>query len=645
MSSPLRVLILEDSPPDAELMVRALKQSGYEEITWSRAESERGFQEALSPPPDVVLADYTLPSYDASRALTFLKNARLDVPFIVVTGSISEEAAVECIRAGAADYLLKGRLARLGPAVQRALRDKRLRQEKRRAEFALLESEERFKAAVQHSTDIITILNAEGVILYQSPAGERILGYEAGEIVGSNAFEYVHPEDRDETFRVFVDGLAAGQGVSRATYRFRSATGEWVHLESVASAMQADLLSGYVINSRDITERVRLQEQLRHSQKMDAMGRLAGGVAHDFNNLLMAIGGYTQMILADLTPNAPHFQELTQINLATEKAANLVRQLLLFSRRESGSARRINPNEVIAEMSRLIGRVIGEAISVETQLEEGLPTVEVDTGSFEQILMNLAVNARDAMDGEGRLTISTGVTEVAGEQARDGAPVAPGAYVRITMRDTGCGMDADTAERIFEPFFTTKPAGAGTGLGLSTVYGVIQQCGGFVDVETAPGGGTAFHICFPAGERPAAPAETPPAAKEKERVHIPMGQGETLLLVEDDDQLRKLVSAALDNMGYSVLAAGKPSEAVDVFRKNRDTIDLLVTDIIMPETPGNVLYEKLRGEAPGLRAVFLSGYTGDTLPGSDGTDIAVPVLQKPFRFHELGQTIRDVLDD
>ena len=388
----------------------------------------------------------------------------------------------------------------------------------------------------------------------------------------------------------------------------------------------------------DVTERKMMEEQLRQAQKMDAVGQLAGGVAHDFNNLLTVITSYGQFLLNALPEQDPRRSDAHQITQAAARAASLTRQLLAFSRRQVLQPQVLDLNEVIGDMERLLRRVISEDIALVTQFESAIGAVRADRGQIEQVVMNLVVNARDAMPNGGVLAISTRVAYLDTAYARRHAGVNPGKHVVFAVRDTGVGMDAATQQRIFEPFFTTKVKGKGTGLGLSTVYGIVRQSGGHIDVRSAPGRGTTFEIILPQ-----VAATVPPKAEHVMHKALPRGT-ETVLVVEDEDAVRLIVRRVLRDQGYEILEARDGNEALRVCAQRGDAIDLVLSDVIMPGMGGRELSRALAASRPGVPILFMSGYNDDGELAGSGADLGTGVLAKPFTAETLATQVREALD-
>jgi two-component system cell cycle sensor histidine kinase/response regulator CckA len=516
----IRILHLEDSIKDAELVQAMLADDGIVcEIM--RVESRGEFESALIQGGfDLIISDFTLPSYDGLSALTLAKTRCPDVPFIFFSGTIGEETAIDAVTSGATDYVLKQRPARLIPAVCRALRELQEKVARKRTEATLLETE----------------------------------------------------------------------------------------------------------------------GQLRQSLKMEAVGRLAGGVAHDFNNMLTLILGYSQIVLNALGKDNPLSQDVLEIKKAGERSAALTRQLLAFSRRQVLQPKVLDLNGVVTNFESMLRRVIGEDVTLRTVLSPGLECVKVDAGQMEQVIMNLVVNARDAMPDGGTLTIETANVELDEAFVLRHKPMTPGRYVMLAVSDTGCGMDYETQAHMFDPFFTTKELGKGTGLGLSTVYGIIKQSDGYIWADSEPGQGTTFKIYLPHAEEV---AET--VAPDATYAPRPRG-AETILLVEDEKGVRAMIRHFLKEEGYTVLEAGNSQEAFLHADQHKDAIHLLVTDVVMPGMNGRELAERMKSSRPDMKVLFVSGYTGDAIARHGVLGKGVNFLEKPFTAEGLTSKVREVLD-
>jgi len=514
MNEPLRVLHLEDNPDDAELIRLRLQAAGFA-CRVTVVESRDQFVAALEKADyDLILSDFTIPSFDGASALALALAAAPEVPFIFVSGTIGEDRAVECLVNGATDYVLKtATMTRLAPAIQRALRERRERR-----------------------------------------------------------------------------------------------------------------------------ERVKLEEQYRQAQKMDAIGRLAGGVAHDFNNLLTAILGHAELSLLELPPGKAK-DDLKEIVATTMRAAALTRQLLTFSRKHIAAPQVVDVNEVVRNVERMLRRVIGEDIAFVFRPADGLAPVLIDLGQLEQLVVNLAVNARDAMPGGGSLTIETANASPSAEILARHPEVPAGEFVRVSVRDTGVGIAPEVRAHLFEPFFTTKEKGKGTGLGLATCYGIIKQAGGFIDVISEPWRGAEFVVYLPHTHVDAAAAKPAAAAGES-----PRGT-ELVLIVEDEIAVRRLAMRILRGHGYEVLEAADGADALRLVQEDRDfRIKLVMTDVVLPGLSGKELSERVSALRPDVKVLFTSGYTDEALGKHGVWEKGVHFIPKPFTLDSLSRKVRETLD-
>src|SRR5881275_528156 len=518
----VRILLLEDNDADAELVEVELRRAELD-FTARRVVTRPDFERALRAfLPDIIASDRQLPQFSGVAALALASARAPHAPFILLTGSRDEETAVEYMKAGAADYILKGRLTRLGPAVRGALERERMKRQ-------LREREEYFKSLIEQAMDIIAVLDADGAVRYASPSVLPLLGYGAEELVGQHIFDLVHPDDIGPALWVFAEGVATGQGDRLLGLQVRHKDGTYRSLEAIGRYLLDDpVVRGVVINARDVTERRSLERQLLQAQKMEAVGRLAGGIAHDFNNILTAIFGYADLLTEEFPAGSPARQDLEEIRKAATRASALTRQLLAFSRQQVLAPVVLSVNDLVADVDKMLRLLVGEDVELRLILARDAGNVRADSGQLQQVIMNLVVNARDAMPTGGTLVIETADAELTEQYAELHQAVIPGRYVMLAVSDTGVGMDAQTKARIFEPFFTTKEKGKGTGLGLSTVYGIVKQSGGYVWVYSELGHGTTFKLFFPrvdaAAEPPAPPRET-----------ATLTGRETILLAEDDE--------------------------------------------------------------------------------------------------------------
>jgi two-component system, cell cycle sensor histidine kinase and response regulator CckA len=509
----LRVLLVEDSLADAELLLNELSRGGYEVVS-TRVETAAAMRSALqSDSWDVVISDYSLPTFSAPDALQVLRQTGCDLPFIIVSGTIGEETAVESLKAGACDFLVKGRLARLIPAIEREHREAALRQERARAHQVL-------------------------------------------------------------------------------------------------------------------------EEQLRHAQKMEAIGQLAGGVAHDFNNMLTAILGYAELLTEQIGPDKPVGQDLLEIVAAAERAASLTRQLLAFSRKQTIKPVALSLNAVVETLEPMLRRLISANVSIRTSLDPQTHTVLADATQLEQVLMNLVVNARDAMPDGGTLTIETGNATLSDDDLTRQPGAVPGEYAVVSVADTGSGMTREVQQRIFEPFYTTKERGRGTGLGLAAVYGIVKQLSGNIWVDSEPGHGTIFKIYLP--HTTAAPI----AATSRERSASPLGT-ETILLVEDESGVRSFAKKVLTRFGYEVLEAKSSEEALAQLAGYEGPVDLLLTDVMLTGIDGGQLARRVTRHRPEVGVLFMSGYADPVV--EQALPFGCELIEKPFTAHTLLARVRDVL--
>ena len=518
--------------------------------------------------------------------------------------------------------------------------------DRKQAEAALMESEKRFRLLVQNSNDIIQIMDPYGVPTYVSDQVTRILGYQPEELVGVHSFGLVHPDDMPAILETIAAGLGTPGKVAEVEYRIRHKNGHWVHMEAVGCNLLHDpAVNGIVLNIRDVSERKKadeerhkLQEQLQQAMKMEAVGRLAGGVAHDFNNLLTGISGNVQLALLDMQPNDPLSDTLKEVGRAADSAASLTRQLLAFSRKQLIEPRMLDLNELISSMHKMLARLIGEDIRLHTLPGTELGVVKVDPGQFEQILVNLVVNARDAMPNGGKLVIETSNVELDEEYCRTHNYARPGRHVMLAVSDTGVGMSQHTKEHLFEPFFTTKEKGKGTGLGLATIYGTVKQAGGNIEVYSEEGQGTTFKIYLPRVEEAAEKLETGGVTTA-----MPGGK-ETILLVEDEEMVRNLATRLLKRLGYDVLSASSGGDAIVAAEEHSAPIHLLLTDVVMPGMNGRQLADRIAEIHAETKVLYTSGYTENAIAHHGVIDKGLAFIGKPYTPQTLAKAIRKVLD-
>jgi PAS domain S-box-containing protein len=636
--------VVDDAVEHARMVVEFLRAGN----AWPDAEIgvAATYEEALASltatPYDIAVLDYWLGARDGLMLLRDMREHGLDTAVIMLTGRGAEDVAVEAMKAGAADYLNKGTLTveNLERAVRHAAALREREQQRRAAEAALRASEERFRALVENSSDALLLLDAVGRVTYITPSSPRHLGWRPDQMIGRSIFDFIHPDDREQLGHRMTEVLQRPGHSLTDVGRLLHADGAWRVMEGVAvNRLNDPSVAAIVLNVRDITDRRRLEDQLRQAQKMEAVGQLAGGVAHDFNNLLTAILGYCNLMLDDLPREDPLRADLEEIHSAGERAAALTRQLLAFSRRQMLQPQVVDVNTIVRQLEKLLRRLISEDVELVTALAPNLMPVRVDPASIEQILVNLAVNARDAMPLGGRLTIETANVELDGAYALAHVTVKPGRYVMLAVSDTGQGMDEATRARVFEPFFTTKEQGKGTGLGLATVYGMVKQSGGYIWVYSEPGRGSVFKVYLPHAEQRVAP----PAEHLGRRHTDDMHGWETVLLVEDEDAVRALAREVLRRHGYIVLEARHGVEALRAAERHTDDIHLMVTDVVMPHMSGRDLVERLSTVRPKMKVLFMSGYTDHAVMHRDLTPGSA-FIQKPFTPEAFARKVRAVLD-
>lgn len=639
----LRILHLEDSPKDCVLVEEAVRAAGLTSV-FTRATTGTEFARALaSGNYDLILSDYSLPGYDGASALVLARELQPDIPLILVSGTVGEERAVEILRDGATDFVLKTRLAQLGPAIRRALQQTRDRLGRQQAERALRESEERLREMAENIREVFWSASADGrQIHYVSPAYAQIWGRSIVELHArpESWLEPVWAEDKPGLMR--LRGLLAQGILYNLEYRIKQpdGTSRWIEERGYPVRSPHGEVERMVGVAHDVTERKHLEEQLQQAQKMESIGQLAGGIAHDFSNMLTVINGYSNLLLDNQVLPPKIVESLKHIFVAGGRAANLTRQLLIFSRKSHPHNQSLDLNEVVDNVISMLRRMIGENIRLDVDLARPLPRIMADASMLDQIMMNLAVNARDAMTKGGSLVLSTGSREATAADCARNPDVKPGAYVVLGVRDTGCGIPAEIVPRIFEPFFTTKEEGKGTGLGLATVFGIARQHQGWVEVESEVGTGTLFQVFFPV----ATEAQTAGVTPSPEHRMLTGGK-ETILLVEDEESVRAFARTVLEMHGYKVLEAGTGVEALDAWKWHRDKISLLLTDLVMPdEITGHELADQLQAEKPGLRVLFSSGYNPAQARDVIQSKTAFCFLQKPYQPKTLARIVREVLD-
>lgn len=634
MARSIKLICVEDAPDDYELVLQHLRSSGFAPAA-CRVQTAEELQAVLALPGwDAVISDYHLPSFSAASALRLVQQSGRDLPFIVVTGTIGEERAVELMRAGANDFVLKHQLGRLGSAVERALGDAQVRMERTRALRLLHATNQELATLVEAAPLAIIVFDTTGTVRSWNPAAVRLFGWTAAEVHGMapplaaggrNDFADMHRRTTEgETFTAIDVPLQRKDGTT---------------IEVSLSLAPLGGSGGCLLIAEDVGERRRLESMLLQSQKMEAIGMLAGGVAHDFNNLLSVILGFSERLMLSLSDDDRRRRSAAEICSAAERASALTKQLLAFSRKQVMRTQVVDFSEVVVRMEAMLRRLIGENITLRVDIAAGPALVACDPNQMEMAIMNMVVNARDAMPTGGRLDIAVRQVELADQDplVRGGLPA--GRYLLLTIADDGMGMDAATSERIFEPFFTTKEHGRGTGLGLATTFGVVKQSGGHIGVVSAPGVGTTFRVHLPL----ARDLSAVPNREDSPVVRTASGNGETILVVEDEEGLRRLLQELLQSDGYVVITAESAEQALALAQGRAAPIDLLLADVVLPGMDGFRLARMLTGLFPGLGVICMSGYADRAIRDQGTADATITVVEKPFRSHMLLACIRQVL--
>jgi len=587
----------------------------------------------------MVLFEHETGNAAAARLLSEFLPAHGATPFILLTEHADEKAVAEIIQAGAYDCVERSQLngVNLVRTIRCALSLRTMKQQRQIVEQSL----RKLTCAVEHSADTILVANSEGKIEYVNPAFEAVTGYSLEELAGQPQSILQSQQQAPLLYRELWETIRSGDS-GRSIVVNRKKNGEVYYAdENVSPIRNADgAITHMVCNGRDLTERLRIEAELMQSQKMDAIGRLAGGVSHDFNNLLTIITSYSELALDTVIPGSTTESRLREILSAAHRAAALTRQLLAFSRKQPQALRVAELNPVVQKITGMLHRLIGEDIDLVFVPGEGMGRIRLDPVQIEQILMNLAANARDAMPQGGRCTIETTNVRLDQEYVdRKRAIIPVGRYAVLTVTDTGTGIPEEHLAHVFEPFYTTKPSGKGTGLGLATVYGIVKQNHGFVWVYSEIGMGTTFKIYLPCvldqSVAVEAPEATPEAATEGT---------ETVLFVEDEEPLRRAAAEFLTLRGYTVLQAKNGLDALEVVRHHASPIQLAVTDVVMPHMSGGELAKELRAVRPETRMLFVSGYAGQTVLDHKVVDVDYNFLQKPFTLKQLAEKARKLLD-
>jgi PAS domain S-box-containing protein len=636
----IQILLIEDNPGDARLLQELMTEAGMVRFKLTHVDRlSTGLERLAGGDFDVVLLDLSLPDSHGLETLIRLHTQAPSLPIVVLTGLENEALGVTLVQTGAQDYLVKGQVTS-----HLLVRSIRYAIERMRSEEALRESEARYRLVARVTFNAIWDWDLVRNEVTWNEGVQTLFGYSADDVKPQRDWwvERIHLEDRARIITGLNRLLDSGEQIWSEEYRFCCRNGSYASVIDRGYVMHDDdgkpvRMIGAML---DITERKQLEEQLRQSQKMEVVGRLAGGIAHDFNNLLTVITGYSKLLLQrDMDEHDPLRKYVVEIDKAGERAAALTHQLLAFSRKQILQPEVLDLNVVIAEMDKMLQRLIGEDINLVTIPGKDLGWVKADPGQMEQVIVNLAVNARDAMPQGGKLTIETANVELDERYARQRAEVTSGPYVMLAVSDTGVGITEETLSHIFEPFFTTKEQGKGTGLGLATAYGIVKQSGGHLWVYSEVGRGTMFKVYLPRlGETGVA------VEPGSSRPGLPQGS-ETILLVEDEAGVRELILDVLTDRGYIVLEARDGNEALRLCEQHSSPIHLLLTDVVMPGgMNGRELAERLTSLHPELKVLYMSGYTDEAIIHHGVLDRGTIFLQKPFTPNALERKAREVLD-
>jgi two-component system, cell cycle sensor histidine kinase and response regulator CckA len=641
MKSPIHILHLEDDPNDARLINKTLAAEGVTcAITVVRNRDD--FVAALERGGiDLVLSDSALPDFDGMSALKIVHANWPAIPLILVSGTMGEQRAIDSLKSGATDYILKDNLSRMAPAVCRAMQEVEERTGKRRTEEALQESDQLLRTVFGESPMGIALVGVDGRAVLTNAALEKMLGYTGEELSRMSFAEFTHPEDcaKDlELYQELIQGARQGYELEKRYLR-KDGQAVWARLSVSLARENAGHANFAIAMVEDMTERRRLEAQFIEAQKMEVVGHLASGVAHDFNNLLAVIMGYSDLVLMETGLNEALKGKLETIRAAAERAAGLTRQLLIFSRKQTVELIVLDVRDVLKDLDKILRRLIDENIKMTIAPGKQSGHIKADSGYVGQVLMNLVVNARDAMPKGGQLTIATNTETVDENYVRSHKGAIPGHYVVLSVSDTGTGMTEKVKAHLFEAFFTTKPKGKGTGLGLATCQTIVEQSGGFIDVSSEVGKGTTFKIYFPQVE------QAPDVQAVDIQAKVSPRGTESLLVVEDDLSLRHLAVDVLLAQGYEVLSAQNGQEALHVMNNHKGSpIRLVITDVIMPLMGGREMSEWLKTTYPDLKILFTSGYTDDALTRNGTLPEELAFLPKPYTPAKLTHKVREMLD-
>ena len=657
---PARILIVDDEENDRQLLQVLLAAEGF--IVDAAGSGAEALAIIAREPPDLILLDVRMPDMDGYQVAETIKSNRalVPIPIVMVTVEDDRDTMMRALALGVEDFLVKPvHRDELYMRVRNLLRLKAygdhqgrysqlLEREASARTAALIASEQRYRALFESARDAIAVLTREGVVREMNQRWEDIVGVSREQLRGRHIRDFAAPGQEAANIESYERMVAssgatvASNGAVSAPLRIATADGSSLIMEFSHAIIEVGGERLVLTIGRDVTEHRQLEEQLRQAQKLEVIGQLAGGVAHDFNNILTAILGFCDLLLMELGPNDVGRTDVFEIKTAGERAAGLTQQLLAFSRKQILQPSVLDINDAIKGMELMLRRLIPAHIDLVVSLQGEIGAIKIDPTQLEQIVINLVVNAADAMPRGGKLTVETSNVHLDEHYRRRHLPVTPGDHVMLAVSDTGVGMDDVTSRRVFEPFFTTKELGKGTGLGLATVYGIVKQSGGDIWVYSEPGHGSAFKIYLPAVT--AQLSSTVKARRLAPETGAARGS-ETILLVEDDEAVRRLARLILERAGYRIVEAKNPRDAVRVADQFGERIDLLLSDLIMPESEGPPLLDRLVPARPDLRVLYISGYADEAVVRHGVIVEGTPFLQKPFTPLALCGKVREVLDD
>jgi PAS domain S-box-containing protein len=639
----LSILVVEDDDGLRRLIQKRLERKNFKVETIETGED--ALARLMSDPDVLLLLDYKLPDMTGRELIENLVGNGYSVPFVVITGHGDERIAVEMMKLGARDYIVKDQaLLEMLPQVMEQIHTQIITKKKlSQVKKALHESEERFRMLFNRGTDAIFVQEIKngkfGNFIEVNEIACQRLGYTREELLRMSMKNVEIPVNTNTRKKSTTLSNNGTPGKQYHLYEAIQVTkhGKQICVENNAHFIDLEGKSAILCISRDITQRKQLEEQLRQAQKMEAIGKLAGGIAHDFNNLLTAIMGYTELILVKMEPDNEHRENLEEIRHAGKRASSLTHQLLAFSRKQVLKPKILNLNQVVKGMERMLERIIGEDIHLNSKLDSQLDKIKADTGQMEQIILNLTVNAVDAMPNGGTLTIKTQNKTIPHNTGNLSTDSRPGNFINLSFHDSGEGIDKKVIPQIFEPFFTTKANG--TGLGLSVVYGIVKQHNGWINVHSEPGGGTTFSIYFPA----LASGEEENLEQELSLMEFG-GNGENILFVEDETGVREISAKALRDYGYKVTEAVNAGEAYHILEKQKEKFHLVVSDIVLPDKSGIELMENILSLHPNIKILLTSGYADHRSHWTDVLKKGIPFLQKPYSLVDLLKIIKEVVE-